>query len=63
MGCCRWEFSKKLQPNGMVEQYNARLVVKGYTRTYGVDTFAPIAKINFIYILIFVASNQGWSLL
>lgn len=59
-------FFVKLQPNGTVKQYNARLVAKGHTQSYGVDyqeTFALVAKMNYIHILISIAANQGWSLL
>lgn len=42
-----------------------KLVVKGYTQTFGIDyqeTFDVVAKINTIRILIFVAANLDWSL-
>lgn len=57
---CRWVFFMKLQFNGTIEQYKVRLVTNGYTQTNGVDyqkTFAPVAKVNFITILTFVAFN------
>jgi len=41
-------------------------VAKGYTRTYGVDyqeTFAPVAKINTVRILLSLAGNLNWQLL
>ena len=44
----------KYNPDGSVERYNARLVAKGYTQTYGVDyveMFSPVAKIDSVWIL------------
>lgn len=55
-----------LQPNGTIERYKVRLVAKGYTQTYGIDyqeTFAPVAKMNYVRILISVAINRDWPLL
>ncbi len=46
-----WVFKIKQGANGEVERYKARLVVRGFTQTYGVDhnkTFAPITKFTSI---------------
>ena len=48
-----------------IDRYKAQLVVKGYAQRYGIDyqdTFAPMAKINTIRILISIATNRDWPL-
>ena len=60
---CRWIFTIKLNPDGSINRYKARLVVKGYTQKYRIDyedTFAPVAKLNIIRVLISLASNLDW---
>ena len=44
--------------------YKAKLVAKGYAQTYGVDylTFALVAKMNTIKILLSLATNYNWYL-
>ena len=57
---CKRIFNIQYKANGTLESYKARLVAKGYTQTYGIDsqeTFAPIAKMNAIRILLSLATN------
>ena len=57
---CRWVFTLKCKPNGSLDRHKARLVARGYTQTYGIDyqeTFALVAKLNTIRILISLAIN------
>ena len=62
---CKWLFNVKVKPDGSVERYKARLVARGFTQTYEVDyseTFAPVAKLNTIRILLSLAANLEWPL-
>eukprot|EP01018_Ginkgo_biloba_P009512 Gb_17559 [translate_table: standard] len=62
---CRWVYKMKYQSDGAIDKYKARLVAKGYAQTEGVDfeeTFAPVAKMTTIRMLINLASHSGWEL-
>ena len=52
---CKWVCTVKFKVDGTIEQYQTRLVAKGY---YGVDyqeTFALMAKMNTVRILLSLA--------
>ncbi|RVW18084.1 Retrovirus-related Pol polyprotein from transposon RE2 [Vitis vinifera] len=58
---CRWIYTVKYKADGSIERFKA----KGYTQTYGIDyteTFAHVAKINKVRVLLSLAANLDWSL-
>jgi hypothetical protein len=48
-----------------VSKYKARLVVKGYVQTYGIDyeeTYSPVVTMTTIKTIIIMAATKRWSL-
>ncbi|GJV43322.1 retrotransposon protein, putative, ty1-copia subclass [Tanacetum coccineum] len=61
----KWLFKKKTDMDGVVHTYKARLVVKGYTKTPGIDyeeTFSPAADIRAIRILIAIVAFYDYEI-
>ena len=62
---CKWIFTIKYNAEGEIDRYKARLVARGFTQTYGLDyeeTFAPVAKLNTVRVLLSLAVNLDWPL-
>lgn len=50
---------------GIYPKLKVQLVARGFTQIYGIDyqeTFAPVAKLNTIRVLLSVAANLKWPL-
>ena len=60
-----WIFTIKYKADGQIERKKTRLVARGFTQTYGddyIETFAPVAKLHTIRIVLSLAVNLGWGL-
>jgi hypothetical protein len=57
-----WVFQNKQDEEGIVVRNKARLVAQGYTQVEGLDfgeTFAPVARLEAIRILLAFASSHN----
>ncbi|GJX18686.1 zinc finger, CCHC-type containing protein [Tanacetum coccineum] len=56
---CKWIFKIKLKVDGTIKKFKARLVIQGFKQKSGIDyfdTYAPVARISTIRLLIAMAS-------
>ena len=56
---CRWLFKSKLNSDGSLNKYKARLVVRGNNQEFGIDyeeTFAPVARAESVRIVLSIAA-------
>jgi hypothetical protein len=61
----KWVFRNKQDEHGVVTRNKARLVAQGFTQVEGLDfgeTYAPVARLESIRILIAYATNHNFKL-
>ncbi|GJV81387.1 retrovirus-related pol polyprotein from transposon TNT 1-94 [Tanacetum coccineum] len=61
----KWVFKNKLDENGIISRNKARLVAQGYNQQEGIDydeTYAPVARLESIRILIAIACVNDFKL-
>ena len=60
---CKWVFRTKIAVNGYDVKYKAILVSKGFSQFQEVeytDTFAPVAKMDSIRLVLAIATSKRW---
>jgi len=60
---CKWVYKIKCKVDGTLDRYKARLVAKGFSQVAGIDyeeTFAPIAKMSNIRLVLAMEAQYGW---
>ena len=61
----KWVYRNKINEEGKIVRNKARLVAKGYNQEFGIDfeeSFAPVARIEAIRILLTYADSKGFQL-
>jgi hypothetical protein len=61
----RWVYKTKLNEDGSIERYKARLVVQGFSQQQGIDyteTFAPVVKYKSLRIILAISTIMDYEL-
>ena len=58
----KWVFKRKRKVDGSIDKYKARLVIKGYKQTEGLDyfdTYSPMPRINSIRMVLAITALRN----
>jgi hypothetical protein len=60
---CKWVYRTNYASYGSVERYKDRLVSKVFSQVEGIDyneTFPPISKMNYIFLVLALGASHKW---
>ncbi|KAM3298360.1 hypothetical protein ACQJBY_040029 [Aegilops geniculata] len=61
----KWVFRHKFKPDGGLDRYKARWVLRGFSQEHGIDfdeTFSPVVKPATIRVILSVALSSNWKI-
>lgn len=62
----KWVFKIKEKPNGIIDRYKARLVVRGFTQQHGInyhETFSPVVRFSSIRAMLAICAARNMKLM
>jgi hypothetical protein len=57
---CMWGFKRKLNPDGIIQRYKTRLVIKGFYQRYMIDydhVFAPVVRSSTVKLFLSIVAS------
>jgi len=60
---CRWIYQTNIAIDGEIRKYKSQFFAKGYSQVHGIDytdTFAPVAKMDSIRLVLAIAASCKW---
>jgi hypothetical protein len=61
----KWIYKIKHTVDGSIERHKTRFVARGFSQVEGIDyeeTFSPVARYTYIWMIISPATSMGWRL-
>jgi len=65
VGCMQVDLYGKIESSWTIERYKAKLAAQGFTQTWSdyLETFAQVAKMNTVKVILSLAANHDYNLI